>query len=76
MKIAARILSFPFVIAMYVIVMNLMVLKGAYLYLRYGGEFLVYMKDDKPSIEKIYESLKDNEVKKCGYCVKPKNEKG
>jgi hypothetical protein len=74
MKIVARILSFPFIIAMYAIVMNLMVLQGAYLYLRYGGEFLVYMNDDKPTIEKIYESLKDNEVK-CGFCVNPKNEK-
>ena len=72
MKLAARILSFPFIIAMYAIVMNLMVLKGAYLYLRHGGEFLIYMKDDKPSIEKIYEKLKDNECK-CGFCVKPKN---
>lgn len=41
--------------------MNAMVIKAGYLFLRYGGEFLVYIEDDKPSIAKIYEALKENE---------------
>jgi hypothetical protein len=56
--ITLRLLAAPFVFGIYLIIHAWIPIKGTYLFIRYGGEFLVYMKDDRESMSKIYTQLK------------------
>jgi hypothetical protein len=35
--------------------------KSTFLFIKYGGEWITYRDDDKPTIYKIYEQLKNKE---------------
>jgi hypothetical protein len=61
--ILMRIIAMPFVFGLYVVIYAWIPIKGTYLFLRYGGEFLTYMKDDRDSIARIYEQLKKQNLK-------------
>lgn len=60
MNIILRIIATPFVFILYAIIHVHITIKGTFLFLRYGGEWLTYMRDDKASISKIYTELKNN----------------
>ena len=58
-----RILSFPFALCLYITIAIYYGINGVVLtlfkFLIYGGEFITYEKEDKDSIYKIYEKLKN-----------------
>jgi len=58
MNIPLRIIASPFVFFIFLIIHAWIPIKGTYLFIRYGGEWMTYIKDDKPTIAKIYEHLK------------------
>lgn len=58
MHVLLRIIASPFVFCLFVIIHAWIPIKGTFLFIRYGGEWLTYMKDDSPTIAKIYEELK------------------
>jgi hypothetical protein len=58
MNIILRIIASPFVFCLFIIIHAWIPIKGTFLFLRYGGEFMAYLKDDKATIAKIYEELK------------------
>lgn len=60
MKILLRIISAPFIFGLYAVIGVHISIKATYCFLRYGGEMLVHMKDDRDSIAKIYRELKKN----------------
>lgn len=53
------IIAYPFVLALCLITFNYYAIKRSILFLRYGGEFIPYEKDDKITIKKIYDVLKE-----------------
>jgi hypothetical protein len=46
---------------MFAVIHVAITVKGTWFFLKYGGEFMAYLKDDKPTIAKIYEQLKKAE---------------
>ena len=61
MKILLRILASPFVLALMVIAHTYFVLRRWVDFLRFGGEFIQYSKDDSDTIHKIYMELKNGQ---------------
>jgi len=61
MNIPIRILIAPIVFVIYVITFSFLCFKGTFLFLKHGGEWITYTKDDKVSMAKIYEKLKSND---------------
>jgi hypothetical protein len=59
MKIIVRVLSVPFILAIHLIYANISVIRVMVRFVRYGGEFIIYDKEDRGSIDKIYKLLKD-----------------
>ena len=58
MKIIIRILGFPFVLGLIFLSYNIRAFKRAIDFLRYGGEWINYDKNERITIQKIYEELR------------------
>lgn len=56
-----RIILSPFLLVMSLVPFIWKAFYLTYLFVRYGGEFISYRKDDKPMIFSIYEHLKNNQ---------------
>jgi hypothetical protein len=61
MNIVLRVIALPFIFGMFAVIHVAITVKGTWFFLKYGGEFMAYLKDDKPTIAKIYEQLKNEE---------------
>lgn len=57
-KIILRVLAAPFVFFIILIPTSFNIIKRVAMFLRYGGEWINYTKDDKITIEMIYKQLK------------------
>jgi len=60
MKYILRILSAPFVFAIFFISFTYLTLKFTSNWILYGGEMIAHRKDDKKTIYDIYEKLKED----------------
>ena len=58
-----KIIASPFVLGLMLITYNYSCIKRWLLFLKYGGEFIDYEKDDLITIHEIYHKLKENEKK-------------
>lgn len=58
MNILLRVIALPFIFGMFAVMNVALTVKGTWFFLKYGGEFMTYLKDDKPTIGKIYQQLK------------------
>lgn len=61
MKTILRIIASPFFFMINWIFFTYQSLRNTYYMIKYGGECITYMNDDKPTIAKIYYKMKDNE---------------
>ena len=59
--ILLRIISLPFVYGLHFIYANLTAIKMTWLFLRYGGEWIVYIRGDKERLSDIFTMLKKME---------------
>lgn len=50
MKLILRILAFPFVLGIVLVTYNYHAIRNGLLFLRYGGEWITYAKDDRRTI--------------------------
>jgi hypothetical protein len=55
-----RLIGLPFITGLLLIYMIYYVILKSYHFILYGGEFIIYNKDDKKMIYDIYEQLKTN----------------
>jgi hypothetical protein len=60
-SIFMRLILSPFMLSMSLIVFIYKAFYITILFVRYGGEFIAYRKDDRETIFKIYEHLKNNQ---------------
>lgn len=56
-----RLILSPFLLVIALVPNIVSSFKLTYLFVRYGGEFISYMKDDKATIFGIYQHLKNNQ---------------
>lgn len=63
-KIIFRIITVPFVIALYIIAMLHQCFKMAIFYIRFGGEFITYDKNETILIKDVYEAVRDKHLNK------------
>jgi hypothetical protein len=61
MKYFKRALILPFVFGILLTTHVLFVFRRTWEFIKYGGEFNQYRKDDRASIEKIYKELKEQQ---------------
>jgi len=54
-----RIIAFPFVFALIFIAHNIFVIKRTFHFLKYGGEYVNFEENEKPTILEIYKMLKE-----------------
>lgn len=59
--IVMRIILSPFLLVMALVAFIYQAFYLTYLFVRYGGEVISYDKDDKPTMFKIYQHLKNNQ---------------
>lgn len=62
MKIARfilRLIAFPFVLGIVLVAYNIYGLKNAWNFLKHGGEWSTYRKEDRATMQSIYQELKD-----------------
>ena len=63
MKYVLRIIAFPFVLPLHLIACNYHGVRNAIYFLMYGGEWISYSKrDEKDTIAKIYDKLKESKA--------------
>jgi len=62
-NLATRILVSPLIFCILLISHNLFVLKRFYHYLKYGGEYINFEENEKPTIMAIYAELKKQNTK-------------
>jgi len=60
-NIIIRLILSPLMLSMSLIVFMYKAFYITILFVRYGGEFIAYRKDDKETIFKIYEHIKNNQ---------------
>ena len=58
MKILIRLLASPFILGLYAVFSAARLIKAVYQFIRYGGEAIVYSKDEPKKLTDIYELLK------------------
>lgn len=58
-KFIARLLVSPFIAAMIIITYNLHAMRRVYLFIKYGGEYAEYDKDEHSTIHDIYLEIKN-----------------
>jgi hypothetical protein len=56
--ILLRIIILPFIMCIHLVMLFKTFFKFCYYFLKYGGESIVYMKKDEPTIANIYNELK------------------
>ncbi|HPY81282.1 MAG TPA: hypothetical protein PK548_05540 [Bacteroidales bacterium] len=54
-----RILVSPIIFALILVGHTYSAVKRFYLFIRYGGEFITFENNERPTIEKIYQKLKE-----------------
>lgn len=57
-----RFLVCPFFLCIMIVVSNIQAIRTWIMFLRFGGEHLIYNKDDFASMDKIYQELKRKEA--------------
>lgn len=60
-QILGRMIVSPLIFALYAVAYINLVFKGTLFFLRYGGEWVTYAKDDRATIHMIYAELKKNQ---------------
>lgn len=68
LKIIKRIILAPFVMGIVTIHQISVIFKATWFFIRHGGEIIILTEEDKPTIAKIYQVLKE-QVKKSDGCV-------
>jgi hypothetical protein len=63
-KILLRFMAFPFVLGLILISYNYAAIKRAFYFLKYGGEFINYEKNEQIRIHDIYLELKKKKDKR------------
>lgn len=77
-KIIIRLLISPFLLGIFIVTYFLFSIKRLYHFVKYGGEWINYDKNEKITIQMIYEELRHErlkrEIPKCKSCKKPFND--
>lgn len=63
MRHILRLLVSPFILGLLLVTYNYHVVRRLYLFLRWGGEWINYTKEDKVTIQMIYEHLLANQFR-------------
>lgn len=58
-----RLLVSPIIFALILVGHTYLAVKRFYLFMRWGGEFITFENNERPTIEKIYKKLKKGETK-------------
>lgn len=59
LKVIKRIILAPFVMGIVTIYQVSVIFKATWVFIRYGGEVIILEEEDKPTIAKIYWTLKE-----------------
>ena len=57
-KVLMRILVSPFVFLLILVTYNLHAIRNTFMFLKHGGEWVTYAKDEKATMERIYDEVK------------------
>jgi hypothetical protein len=63
MNLILKLITAPLVFCIFLIMGIARSFRGAFFFIRYGGEWVTYMEDDKESIANIYYHLKETSKK-------------